>query len=58
MPEHGVAVIEIGADHHMGGVQLARDQSAVIPPLGQPFSCCAAHTGQGLGQASYSFYLH
>jgi hypothetical protein len=30
----GVAVAEIGTDHQMYVVKLARDQSAVVAPLG------------------------
>ena len=58
LPQYGVAVVEIGADQHMGVVKLARNQPAVIAPLGQPFWPGAAHTGQGLGQVSDVPYLH
>jgi hypothetical protein len=53
LPQYRVAVIEVGTDHQMRVVKLARDQPAVIPPLGQPIRRSAEHTRQGLGQAGY-----
>ena len=34
LPQYRVAVVEIGADHQMHVVKLARDQPAVVPPFG------------------------
>ena len=58
LPQYRVAVIEIGADHHMYVVKLACNQPAVVPPLGQPFRRGAAHTRQALGQAGYIVDIH
>jgi hypothetical protein len=58
LPQHRVAVVEIGADHHMRVVKLARDQPAVVPPLSQPPWRGAADARQGPGQACYVTHLH
>src|SRR5215471_13774885 len=58
LPQYRVAVIEIGADHHMYVVKLACNQPAVVPPLGQPFRRGAAHTRQALGQAGDIVDVH
>jgi hypothetical protein len=58
LPQYRVAVVEIGADHHMGVVKLARDQPAVVAPLRQPCWRGTAHARQGGGQASYITHLH
>ena len=39
-------------------VKLARDQPAVVPPLGQPLPRAGAHPGQALGQARNVVDLH
>jgi hypothetical protein len=58
LPQYRIAILKIGADHHVSVVKLARDQPAVIPPLGQPLRRGLAHTGQGPGQPSYITDLH
>ena len=52
LPQHPVARVEVGADHQTGVIELAGDQSAVVPPLGQPVRRGAAHTYQCLGRAA------
>jgi hypothetical protein len=58
LPQYRVAILKVGADDHMSVVKLARDQPAVIPPLGQPLRRGLAHTRQGPGQPSYITDLH
>jgi hypothetical protein len=58
LPQHRVAVVEIGANHQMRVVKLPRYQPAVVPPLSQPLSRGAADTRQGLGQACHVTHLH
>jgi hypothetical protein len=58
LPQHGVAVVEVGANHQMRVVKLARYQPAVVPPLSQPLWCGEADTRQGLGQACYVTHVH
>lgn len=57
-PQHRVADVEVGPDHHMLRVKLACDDSPVIPPLGQPIPCSAVYTCQGPGQARNVVHLH
>ena len=52
LPQHPVASVEVGADHQSGVIELAGDQSAVVPPLGQLVRRGAAHTYQCLGRAA------
>lgn len=58
LSHYRVAVVEIGADHHMGVVKLARYQPAVVPQLSQPLWRGEANTWQGLSQARYVTHLH
>jgi hypothetical protein len=58
LPQYRIAEVEIGPDHQVHMVQLTRDEPAVIPPLGQPVPGSAAHSRQGLGQASDVIQVH
>jgi hypothetical protein len=51
-------VVEIGADHQMGIVELAGHEPAVVPPLGESFHRGAANAGQGPGHPGYISDLH
>src|SRR5579863_9876058 len=53
LPHQLVAVIEVGADHQMGLIELAGDQTAVVTPLGQSAGHRAAHARQRPGQPVY-----
>src|SRR6185437_6964550 len=47
LSQHGVAVIEVGPDHHMGVVELAGHQPAVVAPLGPPVRHRLTYARQG-----------
>ena len=58
LPQHGVAVAEIGTDHQMHVIKLAGNQPAVVTPLGQPIPCGAAYARQVPGQPGHVVDLH
>ena len=58
LPQHGIAVAEIGTDHQVRLIKLARDESAVVAPLGQSVPPCAAYAGQVVSQAGHLVDLH
>jgi predicted kinase len=58
LPQQRVAVVEIGADHHMRVVKLPRHQPAVVPPLAHPLWRGVTDASQGLDDACYVTHLH
>ena len=58
LAQHIVAVVEIGADHHLGVVKLTRHQPTVVPPLSQPFSSGTADTRHSLREAGQIIDIH
>jgi hypothetical protein len=58
LAQYQVAVFEVGPDHQANVIKLARNQPAVVPPLGQPVRRRAAHARHGRGQAGYLVDLH
>jgi hypothetical protein len=58
LPQQRVAVVEIGANHHMRVVKLPRYQPAVVPPLTQPVGRGEADTCQARGEPCHVIHLH
>lgn len=58
LAQHQVASVEVGPDHQMRVVKLARHEPAVVPPLSQTRWRSTAHASQRLGQAGNVINIH
>src|SRR6202034_4156399 len=58
LPEDGVAVVEVGAYHHMTVVKLTRHQPAVVSPFGESLARTAAGARHVLGEPGQVTDIH